>query len=211
MNQVIDVEKPEIEHDLLGREETNHAVRVDRPAIERAVRDLLRALREDPDREGLRDTPRRVAEMWAAFIDYEPGSIATAFESVAADQLVVVSGMRIWSMCEHHLLPFWCDVSVGYIPGKQILGLSKFGRIAHAAAHGLQVQERLVGQIADTVQQLSASDDIAVIANGEHLCMTSRGVRTPHRMTSSVLRGQFRENVALRSEFLALALKDLHK
>lgn len=168
-------------------------------------RDLLVALGEDPDREGLQETPRRWASMWREFVDYAPGKVDTVFESVQADQVVVVSGMRVWSFCEHHLLPFWCDVSIGYLPADHVLGLSKFARIAHHYAHRLQVQERLVSQIADDVVRLTGSPDVAVVARGEHLCMTMRGVRTPARMTSSVMYGVFRDSPSARAEFLALA------
>jgi GTP cyclohydrolase I len=168
-------------------------------------RALLHAIGEDPDRPGLLDTPRRFADMWREFIEYRPGSIDTTFESVATDQLVVVSGMRVWSLCEHHLLPFWCDVSVGYLTGPQVLGLSKFARIAHQVAHRLQLQEQLSQQVADALIEATGTDDVAVLATGEHLCMTMRGIKTPARMTSSVMRGRFRESVALRDEFLKLS------
>lgn len=114
--------------------------------------------------------------------------------------------MRVWSLCEHHLLPFWCDVSIGYIARKRIVGLSKFARIAHDAAHRLQVQERLVEQIANRVASVSGSPDVAVLARGEHLCMSMRGVRTKGLATSSALRGAFKRP-ALRAEFLGLALR----
>ncbi len=168
-----------------------------------AVRDLLQALGEDPDREGLQDTPRRVAAMWQEFIDYDPGRLDTAFAAQRTDQMVVVSGMRVWSMCEHHLLPFWCDVSIGYLARAKVLGLSKMGRIAHKHAHQLQLQERLVDGIATELQEVLGHEDVAVVATGEHLCMTMRGIATPHRMTSSSIHGAFRE-VAARAEFFSL-------
>lgn len=178
--------------------------RVDVPALERIGRELLVAIGEDPDREGLRDTPTRWARWWREFIEHDPGRVETAFTSATADQMVVVSGMRAWSLCEHHLLPFWCDVTVAYIPAGRVLGLSKFARVAHKHTRRLQVQERLVGGVADEVADLAGTSDVAVVARGEHLCMTMRGVRTPAMMTSSVLRGAFRDPAA-RGEFLALA------
>jgi GTP cyclohydrolase I len=144
--------------------------RVEQAGVERAVRALLRAIGEDVDREGLQDTPARVARMWSEFIDHPPGQIDTAFQMVEADQMVVVSGLRVWSICEHHLLPFWCEVAIGYVTQSQVLGLSKFARIAQKHAHGLQIQERLVQQIAEDVGRLAASPDVAVLAQGEHLC-----------------------------------------
>jgi GTP cyclohydrolase I len=167
-------------------------------------RNLLLELGEDPDREGLRDTPRRWAAWWREFTSYDPGQLATHFSSVDVDQMVLVSGMRLWSLCEHHLLPFSATVAIGYIADQRVLGLSKFGRIAQKHAHRLQVQERLVADIADEVERLTASHDVAVVARGEHLCMTMRGVSTPALMTTSVMRGAFRTDASARAEVLAL-------
>lgn len=173
-------------------------------ALLRIGYDLLLALGEDPEREGLQDTPRRFANAWREFVEYEPGTLDTCFESVTTDQMVVVSGMRVWSMCEHHMLPFWCDVSVAYIARDKVLGLSKFARIAHKFAHTLQLQERLCHQIADELIQILGTNDVAVLARGRHLCMEMRGIRTPALMTSSVTRGLFREDSRARMEFLHL-------
>ncbi len=162
--------------------------------LEEIARALLVEIGEDPEREGLRDTPARYARWWREFIGHEAGRIETAFQSVSSNQLIEVSGIRVWSLCEHHLLPFWCDISIAYIAQKQIVGLSKFARIAHKHAHRLQVQERLTAEIADTVQEVAESPDVAVRAGGEHLCMTMRGVRTPASMSTSVLRGEFEKS-----------------
>lgn len=166
---------------------------------------LLAAIGEDPEREGLRDTPRRWAKSWAEFMDYDPGKVDTCFEAVKADQMVVVSGVRVWSLCEHHLLPFWCDVAVGYTTDQAVIGLSKVARLAHKHAHRLQVQERLVEGIADDVQAQTGSENVAVLAQGVHTCMVMRGIKTPGTMTSSAMRGSFRHNDAARAEFLRLA------
>jgi GTP cyclohydrolase I len=174
-------------------------------ALLKAGRDLLLAIGEDPDREGLQETPRRFASAWREFMEYDPGAIDTCFESITTDQMVVVSGMRVWGMCEHHLLPFWCDVSIGYIAQNKVLGLSKFARIAHKYAHKLQLQERLCDEIATELCKITGTQNIAVLARGEHLCMTSRGIRTPGIMTSSVMRGVFRTNDSARMEFLSLS------
>lgn len=168
-------------------------------------RDLLLAIGEDPDRPGLQDTPRRWAQWWREFVEYDAGKINTTFESVTTDQMVVVSGMKVWSLCEHHLLPFWCNISVAYIATDRVLGLSKFARIAHKYSHRLQIQEQLTHQIADEIQQVTGSSDVGVIGKGEHLCMTMRGIETPAIMTSSVMRGMFRSDDRARSEFLSLA------
>ncbi len=185
--------------------ESKTVQRVDYARVEAAARELLIAIGEDPTRPGIVDTPARYAKWWREFIEYEPGKTETVFESVSSDQLVVISGMRVWSLCEHHLLPFWCDISIGYIANNQVLGLSKFGRIAHAMAHRLQLQEQLTTQIADEVERVTGSGDIAVLGRGEHLCMSMRGIRTPALMTSSIMRGQFRHGGYLRDEFLRLA------
>jgi GTP cyclohydrolase IA len=151
---------------------------------------LLIALGEDPSREGLRDTPRRFASWWQAFIRYDPGVTETTFESVQVDQMVVVGPIRLWSICEHH---------------PRILGLSKFARIARQMGHRLQVQERLVQDIARELSRLAGTPDVAVLGTGVHLCMAMRGVCSDAPMTTSVMLGRFRENVPTRDEFLRLA------
>jgi GTP cyclohydrolase I len=173
-------------------------------------RELLVAIGEDPNREGLLDTPRRWADWWREFIEYNPGTTETTFQSMASDQMVCVSGMRVFSLCEHHLLPMWCDVSIGYITGERVLGLSKFARIAHQFAHQLQIQERLGVQIADEVSRITGTEDVAVVIQGEHLCMSSRGIRTQGMMTSSVMHGVFRDEYQTRMEFLHLIEMSKH-
>ena len=166
---------------------------------------LLAALGLDLDDENLKDTPRRYADWWREFLEYDPGTTGTSFESFQTDQMVVVSNMRVYSVCAHHLLPFWCDVSIGYITAGRVLGLSKFGRVAHKHAHRLQTQEQLTKQIADEIVGLTGTENVAVLASGgEHLCMISRGIRTPACMVVSEMRGVFRENHAARSEFFSL-------
>ena len=178
--------------------------RVDYPRLLALGRELLLAIGEDPDREGLRETPRRWANAWREFIEYDPGTTETTFASVASDQLVCVSGIRVASLCEHHLLPFWCDISIGYISNAKVLGLSKFARIAQQFAHRLQLQERLGEQIADEISRITGTQNVAVVLKGEHYCMAARGIRSPARMTSSVMRGVFRTESQIRMEFLRL-------
>lgn len=173
---------------------------VDHAKVKDLVRELLVALGENPDREGLLDTPRRIADFWREFIEYDPGKLETVFDSVRHNQMVAVTGMRVWSMCEHHMLPFWCDVSVAYIAEDKVLGLSKFARIAHKHAHALSLQEKLVSDISDDLRTILGTKNVAVMAKGEHLCMTMRGIKTPHRMVSSALDGQFLQ-AETRSEF----------
>ena len=176
---------------------------VDHARLKELVREMLIAFGEDPDREGLKETPRRVANFYREFLDYDPGKLDTTFSAVSHNQMVAVTGMRVWSLCEHHLLPFWCDVSVAYISGDKVLGLSKFARIAHKHAHNLSLQEKLVADIANELIEKLGTDDVAVMAKGEHLCMTMRGIQTPHRMVSSALHGQFHKPEQ-RAEFLQL-------
>lgn len=177
--------------------------KVDHARIKALVTELLEALGEDPNREGLIETPRRIANFWREFIEYDPGKLDTTFSAVTHNQMVCVTGMKVWSMCEHHMLPFWCDISIGYIANNKVLGLSKFARIAHKHAHKLTLQEQLVSDISDELVAILGTEDVAVMAKGEHLCMTMRGIRTPHRMISSALNGQF-HNVEQRTEFLRL-------
>ena len=167
-------------------------------------RELLIAIGENPDRNGLEETPERYAKWWREFMDYDAGKIATAFQIDNNDEIVAVTGMEVWSLCEHHLLPFKATVSIGYIPNDKVLGLSKFARIAHKHAHRPQVQERLVQDIANEVAQVTGSDDVAVVADGEHSCMVMRGIKTSGSMRTSVMRGAFRENSDARQEFLNL-------
>lgn len=173
--------------------------------LEELCRELLTLIGEDPARPGLADTPRRWARMWREFAEYRDERAVTTFESVRADQLVVVRGIRVHGMCEHHLLPFWADIAIGYVPRFHVLGLSKFARIAHVAAHRLQVQERLVEDIADAIEAATKTDDVAVLAEGVHSCMVARGIRTDAVMGTSVMRGTFRDRAEARAEFLALA------
>ena len=192
------------EQELPAKKQESPAKKVDYPRLLELGRELLIAIGENPDREGLQDTPRRWASWWREFIEYDAGTTDTSFNSVSTDQMVCVSGMRVFSLCEHHLLPMWCDVAIGYIPREKVLGLSKFARIAHKFAHQLQVQERLGEQIADELSRITGTPDVAVILKGEHLCMSARGIRTPGVMTTSVMRGVFRAEYQTRMEFLRL-------
>lgn len=174
--------------------------------IEQAIRDILIALGEDIDREGLEDTPRRVARFYEEFFDYDPGFIDRTFEAVQADEMVVVSGIPAFSLCEHHLLPFKILASVGYIPKERgkIIGLSKIARIVQKHAHRLQLQERLVKDIADELVELVNPMGVAVIAKGEHTCMQMRGIQSQGQMITSVMLGVFRDKPEVRQEFLRL-------
>jgi len=178
--------------------------------IQPLIRQLLIEIGEDPDREGLKETPRRVAQFWDEFINYRDGNMDTTFEALHADQMVVVSGIPTWSLCEHHLLPFSATVSVGYIPDApddngKILGLSKIARVVHHCAHKLQTQEGLVDDVCCKLKELLGHPlGIAVVASGVHTCMTMRGIRTPGVMTTSKVTGVFKRQQEVREEFFAL-------
>ena len=122
--------------------------------------DLLTTIGEDPDRPGLRGTPQRFARYWQEFLSYDAGTVNTTFTSVVVDQMVLVSGIKVWSLCEHHLLPFWCDISVGYITRDRVIGLSKVPRICQRHAHRLQLQEQLINDIAGDLSAVCGSPDV---------------------------------------------------
>ncbi|MEU5023325.1 GTP cyclohydrolase I [Streptomyces milbemycinicus] len=170
--------------------------------LEDVARRLLVEIGENPDREGLKETPARFARWWREFSNYDPGEVGTLFPLRNQGQIVMVSDINLWSLCEHHLLPFSCTVTIAYRPEGDVLGLSKFARIAHRHAHRLQVQERLVRDIAEEVTAVTGSSDVAVVAQGEHLCMSMRGIRTPALMTSSVFNGVFQEYGPARQELV---------
>lgn len=174
-------------------------------ALEDLARALLVEIGEDPERDGLKQTPARFARWWREFLDGGEGEATlTTFPSEGANDMVAVTGLRVWSLCEHHLLPFYVDLTMAYIPRERLLGLSKFARLARREARRLQVQERLVRDIARALEKVTGSPDIAVIGDGEHLCMSMRGVRAPHRMHSSRTGGVFRSAGEARQELFSL-------
>jgi GTP cyclohydrolase IA len=181
----------------------------DAARAEAAVRELLIAVGEDPDRDGLRDTPARVARMYAetfAGIHMRPEDVLTTTFDIGHDELVVVKDIDVWSTCEHHLLPFHGVAHVGYIPSPEgrITGLSKLARLVDVFAHRPQVQERLTTQVADSLMQILQPRGVIVVFSCEHLCMTVRGVRKPgSRTVTSAVRGQLR-NPATRAEAMSL-------
>lgn len=165
-------------------------------AIYGAVRQMLVAIGEDPQRNGLVDTPGRVAKAWLTelFVGYyqDPADVFTTFESEGFDQLVVVADVPLISMCEHHCLPFVGKVHVGYIPNGKIVGLSKIPRLINVFARRLQVQERLTSQIAEAMMTYLNPHGVIVVAEAEHMCMTLRGVQVAGtKTTTSAVRGVF--------------------
>jgi GTP cyclohydrolase IA len=181
-------------------------VPVDMPRAERAVAELLAAIGEDPEREGLRDTPRRVAamydELFAGLAD-DPSRHLTVPFAAEHDEMVMVRDIPFASLCEHHLVPFIGRAHVAYIPGDdgRITGLSKLARLVDGFARRLQVQERMTTQIADAVEKTLAPRGVLVVAEAEHLCMSLRGVKKPGTLTvTSAVRGLFRSDAATRAE-----------
>ncbi|MFT4187715.1 MAG: GTP cyclohydrolase I FolE [Aeromicrobium sp.] len=182
---------------------------VDQERAEAAVRELLFAIGEDPDREGLRDTPARVARSYGelvAGLDQDPHEVLTATFDVGHDELVLVKDIELWSLCEHHLVPFFGVAHVGYIPAVEgnVTGLSKLARLVDVYARRPQVQERLTTQIADALTEVLDPRGVIVVIEAEHLCMAMRGVRKGGAKTiTSAVRGQLRE-AATRAEAMGL-------
>ncbi len=182
---------------------------VDRPRAEAAIRELLIAVGEDPDREGLRDTPQRVAKSYEELLsglDQDPEDVLTAVFEVGHDELVLVKDIELWSMCEHHLVPFFGVAHVGYIPAEagHVTGLSKLARLVDVYARRPQVQERLTTQIAEALVTVLQPRGVIVVIEAEHLCMAMRGVRKGGAKTiTSAVRGQLRDG-ATRAEAMGL-------
>jgi GTP cyclohydrolase I len=181
-------------------------VSVDKVRIERAVREILEAIGEDPDRDGLRETPARVARMYEEIfsgLEESPDlHLKVTFEA-GHDEMIMVRDIACYSMCEHHLVPWIGKAHVAYIPDVdgRVTGLSKLARLVDAFAKRPQVQERLTTQIADEIERTLHPRGVMVVVEAEHLCMSMRGIRKPGATTvTSAVRGLFRENVATREE-----------
>jgi len=177
--------------------------------IERAVKEILLAIGEDPEREGLLDTPKRVARMYEEIfsgIGKDPGKELHVVYNEEHDEMVVLKDIPFYSMCEHHLLPFTGRAHVAYIPeNNKIVGLSKLARLVDAVSKKPQLQERLTSSIADIIMKSLKPKGALVIVQAEHLCMTMRGIKKPgSKMITSAVRGLFRRSQATRAEALAL-------
>ena len=178
---------------------------IDLPAAQRAAASLLEALGVDVTDESLRDTPQRMASMYAELLTPVAFSPTTFPNDGAYDELVVATGIPFHSLCEHHLLPFVGVAHVGYLPGERIIGLSKLARVVDLFARSLQVQERLTMQIAGWLGDHLAPRGVGVVLEAEHMCMSLRGVQKPGaRTVTSALHGRLREDERTRQEFLAL-------
>jgi len=174
--------------------------------IEAAITSLLTSVGEDPQRDGLRNTPARVARMYAELLSgyhIDPGSLINgALFDVDYDEMVVVKSIEYYSLCEHHLLPFYGHAHVAYIPRNKVLGLSKIPRVVDMFARRLQVQERMTRQIADFLENVLHPQGVAVVVEGAHLCAMMRGVKKANaRMVTSSLIGRFKSDARTRAEF----------
>ena len=179
-------------------------------AAKAAVRTLIEWAGDDPDREGLRETPDRVAraygELFSGYGVDPRAYLERTFEEVEGyDELVVLSDIRVVSFCEHHMLPFLGHAHVGYLPTRRVVGISKLARVVHAFARRLQIQEKLTAQIAQAIQDVLQPQGVGVVIQSEHSCMTMRGVNTPGSLlTTSTLLGAVRDDPRTRQEFLRL-------
>ncbi len=181
---------------------------MDLQKIEEAVRTILQAVGEDPTREGLRDTPSRVARMYEELLGgmgSDPAALMDVHFTEDYDEMVVLRDIPFYSICEHHLLPFMGKAHVAYLPNGKVVGLSKLARVVEAFARRPQVQERLTGQIADLIMNKLNAKGAGVIIEATHTCMTIRGVKKPGSvMVTSAMKGLFRTNIATRSEAINL-------
>jgi GTP cyclohydrolase I len=181
---------------------------VDHERIEKAVREILIAVGEDPDREGLLETPARVARMYAEVFSglrKDPAIHLKRVFTEKYDEVVLVRDIEFCSMCEHHLLPFTGKAHIAYLPNGQVVGLSKLGRLVEEVARRPQVQERMTETIADMLEEHLSARGVAVVLEATHTCMTMRGVRKPGSLCmTSAMRGVFRENLSSRAEVIGL-------
>ncbi|MCJ7605530.1 MAG: GTP cyclohydrolase I FolE [Dehalococcoidales bacterium] len=183
---------------------------IDSERIQKAVREIILGIGEDPERDGLRDTPRRVAEMYAELfmgMDKDPKEDLEVGFELGHRELVVLKDIPFYSMCEHHLLPFFGVAHVGYIPNEEgrIVGISKLARVVETVARRPQVQERMTTDIADAIVEGISPVGVVVVAQAEHMCMVMRGIKKPgSNVITSAIRGSFHTNPASRAEFFSL-------
>ncbi|MBD8500523.1 MULTISPECIES: GTP cyclohydrolase I FolE [Paenibacillus] len=186
----------------------NTQVGDNRERIEHHVKEILKLIGENVEREGLLDTPARVTRMYEEiFSGYQvdPRDVLGVTFDEQHEELVIVKDITYYSQCEHHMAPFFGKVHIGYVPSGKIAGLSKFARLVDAITRRLQVQERITSEIADIMDEVLQPHGVMVVVEGEHLCMCARGVKKPGSKTvTSAVRGTFRSDAAQRAEFLSL-------
>ena len=176
--------------------------------IEQLTLEIIREIGEDPEREGLRETPRRVAHAYEKLFggySKDPAELVTEFQGEDYDEMIICNNIDFYSTCEHHMLPFFGKIHIGYIPNKTIIGISKLPRMVEIFARRLQNQERLTMQIADTIRKLLKPRGVGVVIQAQHLCMMARGVERQNTIiTTSSFTDVFRSSEKTRSEFLKL-------
>ena len=181
---------------------------VDQEKIEKAMLSIIEAIGEDPGRDGLAGTPRRIAEMYAELfmgVGIDPKEELMVSFAEGHHEMVILRDIPFYSMCEHHLLPFYGTVHIGYIPKGSVIGASKLARVVEILSRRPQIQERLTTQIAETIVDAIEPDGVAVVIQAEHMCMTMRGVKKPgSNIITSATRGLFRSRAATRAEFMSL-------
>lgn len=183
---------------------------MDKQKIERAVRDIIEAIGEDPDREGLKDTPKRIAKMYEeifAGLKEDPGKhLEIYFQDEKHEEMVLVKDIPFYSTCEHHFAPFFGKAHVGYLPkGGKLTGLSKLARVVETVARRPQLQERLTATIAETMMEKLEPHGVIVVVEAEHMCMTMRGIKKPGSKTvTSAVRGLFNKDAKARAEAMSL-------
>ena len=185
---------------------------IDQARIEKAIGSIIQAVGEDPKREGLVETPRRIAQMYADFfsgLEQDPEEVlATGFDE-AHEEMVVLKDIPFFSMCEHHLLPFYGSASIGYVPNGRVVGASKLARALDILARRPQIQERLTRQLAESIFSAIQPDGVAVILSADHMCMSLRGVKKPGaKVVTTASRGSIKTQEAVRREFYALLGED---
>lgn len=204
----VDYQCIHIKPDAATNPTVNDEPKVDLQAISGAVRTILKAVGEDPDRDGLLDTPQRVAKMYAEMfsgLHLDPGRHLDVTFEKSYDEIVLVRDIEFTSMCEHHLLPFRGAAHVAYIPNGRVTGLSKLARVVEEVSRRPQVQERMTQTVADLIEYRMQSSAVAVIVKAEHSCMSIRGIRKPGSATvTSSMRGSFRKDPASRAELMSL-------
>ncbi len=176
--------------------------------IEQHIEAVLRAIGEDPNREGLKETPKRVAcsykKLFSGY-DQNPADVVTVFDNEGYDEMVIARDIEFYSFCEHHMIPFFGRAHIGYIPNDKIIGVSKMPRILEIFARRLQNQERLTSQVANSLMELLKPKGVGVVLEAKHLCMMARGVEKQNSMmVTSTVRGLFKKNLNTRTEFLRL-------
>lgn len=181
---------------------------IDLERLQRAVREIIEAIGEDPEREGLLHTPERVARMYAELFEglrVDPKAYLGVGFDEGHREMILLKDIPFYSVCEHHLMPFHGVAAVGYLPNGRVVGISKLARLVEGYARRPQLQERLTGQVADALMEVLEPDGVGVVIEAEHLCMTQRGVKKPgSRMVTSATRGLFRNQSVTRAEFLSL-------